>query len=293
MILVTAATGQVGSIVVDELSRRNIAARAMVRDLTKARKVPGISWVQGAFDHPLSMDAALEGIDVMYLACAAGSCQADLECEAIDAARRNGVRRVVKLSAFDAHDANPSDFRRWNGIAETHLRNSGLAWTILRPTAFSQSLDPGGVVEKGELLAPQGVASTPYIDARDIAEIAAVALTEAGHEGRIYDLTGPEALSGDETAALIGKVFGCSVSCRSTTDAEAYASLLAAGVDEQTVRSYVVHWQSYRARPVTLISGWTEILTRHPPRTLEAWLEECRTDMRQATLLDTESSVSG
>ena len=89
------------------------------------------------------MDAALEGIDVMYLACAAGPCQAGLESLAIDAARRNGARRVVKLSAFDAHDANLSDFCRWNGIAETHLRNSGLAWTILRPTAFSQSLDPG------------------------------------------------------------------------------------------------------------------------------------------------------
>ncbi len=68
---------------------------------------------------------------------------------------------MVKLSAYDAHDSNPSDFRRWNGMAETHLRNSGLAWTILRPTAFSQSLDPDGIVEKGELLAPQGEAATP------------------------------------------------------------------------------------------------------------------------------------
>ena len=135
---------------------------------------------------------------------------------------------------------------------------------MLRPTAFAQSLDPCRIARDGELPVPQGAARTPYVDVRDIADVAVGVLTEAGHEGRIYDLTGPEALSGPELAELIGDVFGRSVSCRYPGDPEAYRSLLSRGMDEAAARSLVAHWQSYRARPVTLLSGWTEIIALAP-----------------------------
>ncbi len=80
------------------------------------------------------MDAALEGIDVMYLACAAGPCQAGLESLAIDAARRNGTRRVVKLSAFDAHDANPSDFYPSPGTAKASQAAGGRSPESAQPS---------------------------------------------------------------------------------------------------------------------------------------------------------------
>ncbi len=274
--LVTAATGQVGRLVVGGLAERDVSCRALVR-----RDVPGlagdrVACVTGDFTDAASLDRAMVGISVMYLACAPVPDQARFEALAIDAAVRNGVRHVVKLSAYDAHDDNPSDFRRWNGEAERHLRTSGLDWTVLRPTAFCQSVDPHAIVAKGEILSPQGRSTTPFIDARDIADVAVAVLTGKGHHAKIYDLTGPEAFSQEQLAALISDVFFVPITCHPVTDAEALAGLLAAGNDEVFARSMVVHWQSYRARPATLISGWTEILTGQPPRTLRAYLEEAK-----------------
>ncbi len=273
MILVTAATGQVGRELVPELRSRGLAFRALVRG---AALEDGVECVRGDFRNSASLDAAMAGVERMYLACAPTPDQADLEMRAIDAAARNGVRHVVKLSAYDAHDANPSDFRRWNGVAERHLFNSGLAWTMLRPTAFNQSLDPRAVVERGVLRSPQGAATTPFVDTRDVADVAAAVLGGTGHDGRIYDLTGPEAFTQSALAALIAEVFATPVACRPVSDAEALHGLLESGMDEGFARSMIVHWQSYRARPATLVSGWIEILTGQSPRTLRAYLEECR-----------------
>ena len=273
MILVTAATGQVGRELVPVLRSRGLAFRALVRG---AALEGGVECVRGDFRDSTSLVAAMAGVERMYLACAPTPDQAELEMRAIDAAARNGVRHVVKLSAYDAHDANPSDFRRWNGVAERHLYNSGLAWTILRPTAFNQSLDPRAVVERGVLCSPQGAATTPFVDTRDIANVAAAVLGGTGHDGRIYDLTGPEAFTQPALAALIAEVFAAPVACRPVSDAEALRGLLERGMDEGFARSMIVHWQSYRARPATLVSGWIEILTGQSPRTLRAYLEECR-----------------
>ena len=275
MILVTTATGQVGGTLVRALSQRGQACRALVRGDAPALDLPHVETVRGDFRDGASLDAAMAGVSRLYLACRPAPSQADLEGHVVEAAERNGVRHVVKLSAYDAHDANPSDFRRWNGIAERNLRSSGLAWTILRPTAFHQAVDAAAIAARGELLSPQGSAGSPYIDARDIADVAAAVLTGEGHAGRIYDLTGPESITQDAVAAMIAEVFGKPVACRAVGDAEALAGLLAQGMDPGFARSMIAHYQAYRARPVTLISGWVEILTGHGPRPLRAYIEEC------------------
>ncbi len=275
MILVTAAAGQVGLPLAENLSARGVACRALVRREVPALDLPHVEVVRGDYLDAASLDRAMAGISRLYLACAPVPEQPDLEGRVIEAALRNGVGHVVKLSAYDAHDANPSDFRRWNGIAERRLRESGLAWTVLRPTAFCQAVDGAAIAARGDLLSPQGEAATPYIDARDIAGTAAAVLTGEGHRGRIYDLTGPQALTQVEVAALVAEAWGRPVVCRAVSDAEALQGLLDGGMAQGFARSMVAHWQSYRARPVTLISGWTGILTGRAPRTLRAWLQEC------------------
>lgn len=277
MILVTAATGQVGSQLVRLLSAQGVACRALVRRDVARLDLPGVEQVTGDFRDAASLEAAMAGVSRVYLACAPTPEQPELEGRAIEAARRSGVGHVVKLSAYDARDDNASDFRRWNGIAERRLRDAGLAWTVLRPTAFCQSVDAAAIARKGELLSPQGEAATPFIDVRDIAAVAAAALTGAGHEGRIYDLTGPRTWTQDEVARRIARAFRTPVACRHVGDAEAYAGLIAAGMDEGFARSMIAHWQAYRAHPATLLSGWVELLTGRPPRGLEAWIAECAT----------------
>ncbi len=277
MILVTTATGQVGSAVVRALSQRGQACRALVRNADQAFDLPHVETVQGDFRDGASLDAAMAGVSRVYLACRPLPIQPELEGHVITAASRNGVGHVVKLSAYDAHDANPSDFRRWNGIAERRLMESGLAWTMLRPTAFHQSVDAAAIAARGELLSPQGDAASPFIDARDIADVAAAALTGEGHKGRIYDLTGPEALTQPQVAALVVEVFGRPVTCRAVSDDEALDGLIAGGMDVGFARSMIAHYQAYRARPVSLISGWVSILAGRKPRSLRAYIEECRT----------------
>lgn len=275
MILVTAATGQVGAPLVRALSARGVRCRALVRRDVPGLDLPGVEQVRGDFHDAASLDRAMAGVSRVYLACSPVPTQPVLEGLVIAAAERNGVRHVVKLSAYDAHDANPSDFRRWNGLAERRLMESGLAWTILRPTAFHQSVDAAAIARKGELLSPQGEAGSPFIDARDIADVAAAVLTGEGHAGRIYDLTGPESFTQAQVAALVAEVFGTPVTCRPVSDAEALRGLLAGGMEPGFARSMIAHWQAYRAKPVTLISGWTEILAGHAPRRLRDFVEEC------------------
>jgi uncharacterized protein YbjT (DUF2867 family) len=275
MILVTAATGQVGAPLVRMLSERGTPCRALVRRDVPELDLPNVEQVRGDFHDGASLDRAMAGVGRVYLACAPTPTQPVLEGLAIAAAERNGVRHVVKLSAYDAHDANPSDFRRWNGIAERRLMESGLAWTILRPTAFHQSVDAVAIARRGELLSPQGEAASPFIDARDIAAAAAAVLTGEGHAGRIYDLTGPEAFTQDEVAAMVAEVIGRPVVCRPVSDGEALRGLLEGGMEPGFARSMIAHWQAYRAKPVTLISGWVEILAGRPPRCLRPYVEEC------------------
>ncbi len=275
MILVTTATGQVGAAVVRALSQRGHACRALVRGSGEAVDLPHVETVRGDFRDGASLDAAMAGVSRVYLACAPSPVQAELEGHVITAAGRNGVGHVVKLSAYDAHDANPSDFRRWNGIAERRLMESGLSWTMLRPTAFHQSVDAAAIAARGEMLSPQGDAPSPFIDARDIADVAAAVLSGEGHKGRIYDLTGPEALTQPQVATLIAEVFGHPVVCRSVSDAEALQNLLKGGMEPGFARSMIAHYQAYRARPVGLISGWVEILAGHQPRSLRSYIVEC------------------
>lgn len=275
MILVTTATGQVGGALVRELSRRGHPCRALVRGDTPDLDLPHVETVRGDFRDGASLDAAMAGVARLYLACVPAPIQPELEGHVITAAGRNGVGHVVKLSAYDAHDANPSDFRRWNGIAERRLMESGLAWTVLRPTAFHQSVDAAAIAARGELLSPQGDAASPFIDARDIADVAAAVLVGEGHKGRIYDLTGPQALTQPQVAAMIAEVFARPVACRAVGDAETLAGLLASGMDAAFARSMIAHFQAYRAHPVSLVSGWVEILTGHAPRTLRSYIEEC------------------
>src|SRR5690606_17942251 len=159
---------------------RGVRCRSLVRRDVPGLDLPHVEQVRGDFHDAASLDRAMAGVSRAYLACSPVPTQPVLECLAIAAAARNGVRHVVMLSAYYASDANPSDFRGWNGLAERRLMESGLAWTILRPTAFHQSVDAAAIARKGELLSPQGEAGSPFIDARDIADVAAAVLTGEG-----------------------------------------------------------------------------------------------------------------
>ncbi len=208
-ILVIGATGTIGHHVVAALDAREQPIRAFVRSPERAAALSAryFTITQGDLTDPASIDVAMEGVEQVFLVTSPSPAQVLLEGNAIEAAQRAGVRHVVKVSAYGA-GASGIHLAEWHGSTEAQLKASGLDYTLLRPHSFMQNLfmHLPTIHDHGAFYGAQGDAAIPQIDARDIAEVAAVALTEDGHAGKTYTLTGPERITNAEVAALLSEV---------------------------------------------------------------------------------------
>jgi uncharacterized protein YbjT (DUF2867 family) len=279
MILVTGATGTVGRELVPILSARGTAFKAMVRKEADrdalARK--GVTAVVADFTNSIQLSEALAGIEQVYLVGPPDSPHVTHEGAVIDAARQAGVRRIVKQSAMAAHDTSACAFKRWNGMIERQLMYSGLTYTILRPTGFMQNFvnyEAAKIAATGTIRAPLGDARVSWIDVRDIATVAATVLCEEGHEGRVYDLSGPEALSHYEVATKLSSATKRDIRYEPLSDAEAYWQMIAHGLPPSAARSMLSLYQAYREAGTGPVTGWIEILTGRAPRSFDAFAHE-------------------
>jgi len=208
MILVTGATGTIGS----EVFRRLVAAgerpRALVRDprIACARLGDAVEHVVGDLDRPETLKAALAGVDRVFLLTRQTSRQAQQERNVIDAAVRSSVRQLVKLSVFRADERSPLRIARQHRQAERALERSGLTYTIVRPVFLMQNLL--GMVRGGAIPTAAGDGRLAMVDARDVAAVAVAALTSRGSHGKTHTLTGPEAVSFDEVAEILSRQTG-------------------------------------------------------------------------------------
>lgn len=240
MILVTGATGTTGREVLEELRRLGAkGVRALVRDPARAGFIreAGFETVAGDFERPETLHAALEGVERALLLTPPTPDTVSHHHDFIDAAASAGVRHVVKLSAFGADADAPEGFGRWHGQSEHLLKTSGLKWTILRPNFFMQNLlgQARQVAATGSIYQPVGDARASFIDARDIAAVAARTLTEDGHEEQTYTLTGPEALSYHDVAAKLSEATGRSIVYAPVSPEQFRALALGAGLPEWLV----------------------------------------------------------
>jgi uncharacterized protein YbjT (DUF2867 family) len=231
--LVTGATGNVGSGVVRELQGRGVSVRAFVRDPDKAAAMlgDGVELVSGDFSNPESTRRALEGVEGVFLACANDPRQVEYETGVIDAARQAGVRRIVKLSALGAEIGSPVAFWDWHGRIEEHLLTSGIPAVVLRPTFSMTNLlgSADAVRHAGSLFAPANGARVAMIDPRDIAE---VALAEDTHDAKAYTLTGPEAITFERVAEVLSAAAGRRVEFVAVPDEAARQGMIEQGVPE-------------------------------------------------------------
>lgn len=212
-IVVTGATGNTGQLVAEELLRRKVPFVAMARTDKAKRKLAerGIPTVHGDFDDPKSLVKALEGADKAYLVCTPDHMVGPRETAFVHAADKAKVKHVVKCSAYWAGLDAPSGNLRSHGRIERALTDSGLPYTILRPHGFMQTftLFSWDLIQKaGVLTYPGGDGAIPLVDVRDVAKVAVKALTEKGHEGKAYDLTGPKMLTFHEVADTLTNVLG-------------------------------------------------------------------------------------
>jgi uncharacterized protein YbjT (DUF2867 family) len=162
--------------------------------------------VRADLDRPETVDAALDGVDRLFLLTRQTSRQLAQEQTVIAAAARAGVGRVVKLSVFRADERSPLQIARQHRQAERLLQDSGLLHTVLRPVFFMQNLF---AMVRGDTIATAARdGRVAMIDAGDIAAAAVAALTTVAAEGRVYTLTGPEAISFDQVADVVGQRAG-------------------------------------------------------------------------------------
>jgi uncharacterized protein YbjT (DUF2867 family) len=213
--------------------------RALVRDPARASFIreAGFETVEGDFDRPETLGAALEGVERALLLTPPSTQTVEHQRAFIEAAGRAGVRHVVKFSAFGADANAPVGFAKWHGQAEDLLKSSGLAWTMLRPNFFMQNL-PGQsrqIASDGAIYQPVGDGRASFIDTRDIAAVAARTLTEEGHEGQTYVLTGPEALSYTDVAAKLSEAAGREIKYVPISPEMFREGALAAGLPEWLV----------------------------------------------------------
>ncbi len=233
MILLTGSTGSVGLSLAKLLSQRGIPYRAMVRDVAKASALglAGAELVQGDFQDTASLRQALDGIDRVFLLAPPVENIDRIEAAFLNIAAACGVRHVVNLSAVGAGIDVPHRFGLWHGQTEKYLRESPMNFTILRPNFFMQNLlTMTNMVQQGTLYVPAGEGKAPFVDVRDIAAVAATCLTEAGHEGKIYEVTGPVSIGYADIAATLSKVLGHTISYVDIPVAAAKSSMLEMGM---------------------------------------------------------------
>jgi uncharacterized protein YbjT (DUF2867 family) len=220
MIVVTGATGNVGSPLVRALAEAGEQVTAVSR---RAAVLPaGVRGHRADLAEPASLEPALDGAEALFLLTSAGfMANGDLG-EVISVVRGSRVRRVVLLSSQGVGT------RRHPPDLEDAVRRSGLEWTMLRPGSFdSNTLQwAGSVRTQRAVVAPFGDVALPAVDPADIAGVAAVALREPGHGGKIYTLTGPEPVSPRQQAAVLGDALGGPVRFVEQSRAEAREQML-------------------------------------------------------------------
>lgn len=214
--MITGATGNIGSEVIKLLSVRGIPFKAMVRSEKDAEAIAGLPFaetVNGDFNDPDSIAHALQGIEKAFLLTNSTEETERQQIGFTDAAKKAGVKLIVKQSQWAADEHSPVRFLRYHAAVEKKIRESGMAYTFLRPNLFMQGLlaFKQSIKDEGKFYAAVGDARISIVDIRDIAAVAVEALTSTGHENKIYNLTGSEAISHAEMAAWLSEALGKTV----------------------------------------------------------------------------------
>jgi uncharacterized protein YbjT (DUF2867 family) len=279
MILVTGATGTVGSEVVRQLSAAGVPVRALVRDPARGEAIagPGVEIVPGDLLDPASLDPALDGVDKLFLLTAFTPDQETPAANAIAAAQRAGGVHVVRMSVVGASE--DSSFGTGRGCARTErqLSQSGLAWTVLQPHAFMQNVlgNAGTIATEGALYGTTGEGRIGTVDTRDIASVARTVLTEPGHTGKTYVLTGPESLTHADMAATLAAVLGQEVRYVDVAPDQYEQTLLGYGLPEPLAEDIrVLYGEIFRSGGGDFVTTHVQDVTGRAPRSFEEFVRD-------------------
>ena len=261
MILITGASGNVGSEVLRQAAAAKLNIRAVYQSPDKARTAPAaVETVLMDYTRPETIRAALRGIEKVFLVGPPASNLAELEGNLVNQAKRSDVQHIVKLSALGGRKAMFPGLHR---DSEEEIEASGIAYTFLRPNGFMQNLvnyNSETIKTQNAFYAAQGSGAVSHIDIRDIAAVAVKVLSGGGHEGKPYSLTGPEALTNAQIAEKLSRLLGRSIRYVDIPPDDFKKSLLTAGMPEWSVNALLDLQRLYREDGASLVDRTVEQL---------------------------------
>jgi uncharacterized protein YbjT (DUF2867 family) len=281
VILVIGGRSKIGGALITELLDRGQPVRALVRAGETGSLPAGADAVTGDLADEGSLVAAMAGVEKVFLLSSPHPDAVGWHRHAIDAARRTQVQLLVRSSILGADREPAPEFISAHTACDRYLESSGLPYAIVRPNLFLQNVPESTVPSidaSGTFYADAGQARISMVDTRDVAAVAAVALTEPGQAGAHYDVTGPEALSYADVAAKLTSALGRPVSYADVPDDAVRQALLGAGLTEWFAGALTGLYQDYRRSGTdgyaAQVTDTVPRLTGRPARSLDDLLGE-------------------
>jgi uncharacterized protein YbjT (DUF2867 family) len=282
LILVIGGRSKIGSALIESLCATGVEVRAVVRGDEGRDQLPdGVETARADLADRESLVAAMRRIEKVFLLSSPHRDAVSWHRNAIDAASEANVRMLVRSSILGADLGSEAEFIDAHTISDRYLEQSGLDYAIVRPNLFLQNVPESQIPSidaSGNFYVDAGDARLSMVDTRDVAAVAAVALTQPGHAGAHYDVTGPEALSYHDVAAKLSAALGRPVGYVEASDDAVRQALLGAGLDEWFAAALVGLYQDYRRSGsdgyAARVSDTVERLTGRPARTLDDLLAE-------------------
>lgn len=269
-IAVTGAGGGLGGRVARELSARGLPQRLIVRDPARAPQLLGAEVAVAAYEDPEAMARALDGTSTLFFVSGhEGPERIALHRNVIEGARRAGVERIVYTSFMGAAPGATFPYARDHGATEQAVRAAGLSLTSMRSSLYAD-VAPHFVGQDGVIRAPGGHGRVAWVARTDVARLAAVLLSEPGHEGQTYDVSGPRAIDLYETARILTKAARRAITYHAETLVEARESR--AGHPDWLVDGWIGSYQMLDTGEGSVTSHTIEHLTGQRPMTLAEFL---------------------
>jgi uncharacterized protein YbjT (DUF2867 family) len=277
MILVTGASGTVGKAVLNEVARSGAKHKAMYRSAEEAAKAPaGTATVVADFSKKETLGSALRDVESIYLVCSPIPDLVQLETNVIEASVVAGVQHIVLNSALGAGDY-PKSFPSWHRKVEEKLKGTKISFTILRPNSFHQNVltyFAPSIRTQGVFYSSMGKALVSFLDVRDIAAVAAKTLSGGEHNGKTYELNGPEALGYTEVAEKISKHAGRAVQYVDIPAEAQRKAMLDQGMPAWQVDALLDLQEYYTSGKGGEIDPLLPKLLGRPPVTMDRFLSE-------------------
>lgn len=275
-ILVTGATGTIGTAVVKALSNEKANFAAAVRNKATASEKLGadVELVTFDFEDPSTYEEATQGVDKVFLLGPPLVTNLDsILTPFIDFLKSKEIKRIVYVGSLGMDKMPELPF---HVIISEKLKRDGFAYTILKPSFFAQNFknyEAENILQRGIIFTPAGTGKVAFVDVNDIAQVVVKTFLEDGHSGKVYEITGPETLSYDDAASLLSEVLNKQIVYPNPSPTEYTEALKNAGAPDFIAPYMIAVYSLITNNEVNIMSTAVEELTGRKPTSLREVLE--------------------